>query len=103
MSCGISYFWNSACSGVAEGNQCSNNIQHGIEVQGDATPLLEGNICSNNAGNGINYRQTSKGTAIMNECFKNTIGIYVENTAKPDIIGNKCYDNIEGGVVFQSR
>ncbi|MGB3906265.1 MAG: right-handed parallel beta-helix repeat-containing protein [Anaerolineae bacterium] len=82
-----------SASGLARENKCSENGLHGIEVQDEARPTLEANVCSGNAQAGIGYSDAAGGVARGNDCSGNKWGIYVAETADPELADNDCRDN----------
>lgn len=56
-------------------------------------PTLEANGCAGNAQPGIGYPDMAGGVARENECVGNRWGIYVGETADPELIDNDCRDN----------
>lgn len=88
---GIAYFDNAG--GVARGNECTRNGMDGIYVDEQAQPTLEENICRDNEEAGIAYWGNAGGVARGNECAGNVVGIFIAETAAPDLIANDCYDN----------
>jgi parallel beta-helix repeat protein len=119
---GIAYF--GEAGGVARGNECSVNGSHGISVAGQAQPTLEENTCIQNLESGIVYLESAGGTARGNTCSDNqkrgievngdaapTLeenvctgnqhGLYVAETANPELVNNDVRDNIESDIVDQ--
>ena len=88
-----------SAGGVAGQNKCPANGLHGIEVQDQARPTLEANVCSGNAQAGIGYSASAGGVARQNECLKNRWGIYVAQTANPELVDNDCHDNSEQDIL----
>jgi len=88
---GIAYF--GTAGGVAGGNTCTENILNGISASDQATPLIEGNLCSSNLEAGIAYFGESGGSAVGNACTENQWGIFVKETANPEIGDNDLRDN----------
>ena len=84
--------------GVASQNDCSDNKLSGIIVRNNAHPALEGNNCKGNQEGGIIYFHNSGGVARENECSGNKWGIYIEETANPELVDNDCRDNSEADV-----
>jgi nitrous oxidase accessory protein NosD len=56
---------------------------------------LEANICANNEWAGVAYSDTSAGAARQNECVGNEVGLFVDETADPELDDNDCHDNTE--------
>lgn len=83
----------SSAGGMALGNTCSENGLHGIEVQAQARPMLQANLCTDNAQAGIGYSAKAGGVAFRNQCSGNRWGIYVAETADPELKENECHDN----------
>lgn len=84
---------------VLRQNECNENVRHGILVAENATATLEGNICSGNTQAGIAFIDNSSGTAAQNQCTGNETGIYVENTANPELLDNDCHDNSQNDIL----
>ncbi|NIN69212.1 MAG: hypothetical protein GTO63_31930 [Anaerolineae bacterium] len=82
-----------SASGVARENKCTDNGLNGIEVQDKARPTLEANGCARNAQAGIGFSDSAGGVARGNDCSGNKWGIYVAETADPELIDNDCRDN----------
>jgi parallel beta-helix repeat protein len=55
--------------------------------------MLEANIASNNAEAGLLYLDSAGGVARQNVCVGNQWGIYVAETANPDLMDNDCREN----------
>jgi parallel beta-helix repeat protein len=55
--------------------------------------MLEGNFASNNVEGGIVYMHNAGGVARQNVCAENKWGIYVADTANPELVGNDCRNN----------
>ena len=64
-----------------------------------AQPTLDANVCTYNAQAGIGYSDTARGVARANECVGNRWGIYVAETADPDLNDNDCRDNTAEGIL----
>ena len=117
---GIAYFNNSG--GTAKGNTLKENKQDGIFVGSEAAPELIENLCNANTSFGINYRGTQGGSASKNmcgfngqigilvdmnstplleenSCFSNQAGIYIVETANPELVNNELFDNAQGDLV----
>jgi parallel beta-helix repeat protein len=84
--------------GTARQNECTGNGLSGIIVAGQAQVTLEGNTCSGNRECGIAFFNSSDGLAQNNECWGNECGIYVADTASPELVDNDCFDNSEADV-----
>lgn len=98
---GIEYF-NSAC-GVARQNTCTGNGTAGINVQGQAQPMLEANICTGNAYNGILVQGQAQPTLEANACHKNTYsGIRYIDSAGGVVRSNQCSSNGVSGIYIAS-
>ena len=80
-------------AGTARQNECAENGLHGISVHEQGRPTLEANVCHDNEEGGIVYFDTASGTARLNECYANNWGIYIEETANPELVNNELYDN----------
>lgn len=93
QTAGIAYFANAG--GTARENEFARNGIHGIGLFGDASPTLEENICSDNGHTGINYADNTGGVATRNRCSDNLVGIYVAETAGPQLDNNDVRGNIE--------
>jgi len=74
-------------------NQVLNNQFSGILIAGEAQAFLEENVCNENVKVGIFFRDNSSGTAIHNQCIGNSFGIFVDDTANPELVENDCHDN----------
>jgi parallel beta-helix repeat protein len=71
----------------------------GIEIQGEASPVLEENCCHGNRGPGLRYAGESGGLARANTCDGNGHdGIAVEQTAAPLLEANMCHGNGWSGI-----
>jgi len=55
--------------------------------------MLQANGCARNAQARIGYSDLAGGVARENDCVGNRWGIYVAETADPDLIDNDCRDN----------
>lgn len=120
MGIGIAYFENSG--GTAKGNTLKENKRDGIFIMRDAAPELIENICSKNQKYGILYAGTQGGSAKKNQCtfnewagimvtensiplleenicFSNQAGIYIEDTANPELVDNDLHDNSKEDLV----
>jgi parallel beta-helix repeat protein len=87
--------------GVVSNCVCRNNGLHGIDVNGQAQPILEGNTCEENKGSGIAYFDSAGGTARNNTCRKNGLyGIGVSGQAQPHLEGNTCEGNKYSGIAY---
>jgi len=93
---GIHYY--ATARGVARDNTCTGNGLHGFLVKEQASPLLEGNVSNYNAEGGFIYFGSASGVARQNECAGNKWGIYVEETAGPELVDNNCYENTTADV-----
>lgn len=93
---GIMYY--GQAGGTARRNECSSNGYGGIAVTEQAQPVLEENVCKDNALSGIYYTGEAGGVARGNECSGNRWGIYLEESADPELIDNNCHDNTEADV-----
>jgi len=116
---GIAYFEDAG--GTAQDNECSDNGLHGISIDEQAQTTLEGNVCRYNEQVGIRYADSAGGTVRQNECSANKLtgiavveqaqpilernicvgnrwGIWVEETANPELVDNDCRDNSEADV-----
>ena len=80
------------------GNVADGNQLHGIHVFDQAVPVLEDNVVSNNVEAGLVYFDEAGGMAQGTECYGNHWGIYVAETATPELAQNNCYDNMEADV-----
>jgi parallel beta-helix repeat protein len=108
-----------------EGNVCRDNSMHGIAVFNQAQPTLEENVCKDNEEVGIRFADTSGGAARQNECSQNKLtgiavveeaqpsiegnicvgnrwGIWVDETANPELVDNDCRDNSEADIEDRS-
>lgn len=120
MGIGIAYFNNTG--GTAKGNTVKENRRDGIFIMHDAAPELIENICSMNKKYGILYAGTQGGSAIKNQCafnewagimvsqtsvpllkentcHSNQAGIYIEETADPELVDNELYGNSKEDLV----
>lgn len=116
---GIAYF--DQTGGLASGNTVSNN-RDGIFISAEAAPELVENMCSENFEYGIFYAAQSGGSAIRNQCtgngkagiaaaenstpllqenicYGNLAGIFVAETANPEMANNDLHDNTEDDLV----
>jgi parallel beta-helix repeat protein len=116
---GIAYF--DQTGGVASENTVSNN-RDGIFISAAAAPELVENMCSENVEYGIYYANQSGGSAIKNQCtgngkagiaaaenstpllqenicFGNQVGIYIAETANPELVNNDLYENTQDDLV----
>lgn len=93
---GIMYY--GYASGIAHRNECSGNGYGGISVAERARPTLEENVCEDNGLSGIYYTDEASGISRENECSGNRWGIYLEESAYPELIDNNCHDNTEADV-----
>lgn len=92
---GIIYFNQSG--GLAIGNVTNKNYRAGIVVLEEATPELLQNECNENTAFGINYNGTLGGSATKNQCASNgQIGIIVASNSTPRLQENSCYGNQAG-------
>jgi parallel beta-helix repeat protein len=95
LGVGIAYFENSG--GVAKNNTLRENKRDGILVMHDAAPELLENDCSMNQKFGIFYSGNQGGSAIKNQCaFNNWFGIYVSENSQPLLQENICNNNQAG-------
>ena len=85
-------------SSVARDNTCTGNGLHGFSIKEQASPTLEGNSANYNVEAGFVYFESASGVARQNECVGNKWGIYVEDTAGPELIDNNCYENTTADV-----
>ena len=90
---GIGY--RGSAQGLARGNRCCRNKQHGIYVCQQAQPRLEANTCEANEWSGIFYFDSASGVAIKNICSRNKgHGIFTSVGFRgPKLRGNICKDN----------
>jgi parallel beta-helix repeat protein len=86
--------------GVVINCVCRNNGLHGIDVNGQAQPILEGNTCEGNKRSGIAYFDSAGGTARNNTCRNNLAGILVGGQAQPTLEGNTCEENKGDGIAY---
>jgi len=84
--------------GTARRNTSSGNGLHGFQLKEQASPTLEANIANNNVEAGLLYFDGAGGVARQNACVGNKWGIYVEETANPELIDNDCRDNTSADV-----
>lgn len=85
-------------------NQCWRNQLSGIEVEGEARPLLERNSCEQNQRHGISFFNRTKGQAQKNECNSNEMaGIAVQDEAAPTLLNNNCSGNTFYGLICSGR
>jgi parallel beta-helix repeat protein len=80
-------------------NQCTDKGVNGIEVKDEAEPTLEDNVCSGNAPVGMGLSDSVGGMARENDCSGNRWGIYVAETADPEVKDNDCRYNMSGDVL----
>ena len=92
-----------SAGGVARRNKCTDNGVNGIEVQDEARPTLEDNVCNGNAQAAIGYSDMAGGVARGNECVGNRWGIYVAETADPELTDNHCRENTSEEILDLSR
>jgi parallel beta-helix repeat protein len=79
--------------GLVRRNTCTGNGLHGFQIKEQASPTLEGNTSSNNVEGGIIYMDSAGGAARQNVCIGNKWGIYVAETANPELMDNDCRNN----------
>lgn len=79
--------------GTVRRNTCSENGLHGFQLKEQASATLEANTASNNTEAGLLYLDSAGGVALKNVCVGNKWGIYVAETANPDLIDNDCREN----------
>jgi parallel beta-helix repeat protein len=79
--------------GTVRGNRCSENGLHGLQLKEQARATLEGNIANNNTEAGLLFFDSAGGVARQNECLGNKWGIYVAETANPELVDNDCREN----------
>ncbi len=107
-------------TGLVRRNECTGNLG-GIGVADRAWPRLEENICSDNQAAGIGYFGNARGharrntcndngfhgigifdqaqpTVENNTCSGNQVGIYVTETANPNLVDNETAGNDHDGV-----
>lgn len=84
--------------GMVRNNRSTGNNLHGFSVHDQASPTLEGNISSDNMEVGLAYFGSAGGVARNNTCTGNKWGIYVTETASPELADNDCRDNSEADV-----
>lgn len=113
--------FNESSGGVARSNTVSGSGLSGILVREQAQPTLEDNVSKENAEAGIAYFDTSGGVALRNRCTGNKThgisvdeqatprleanvctgnkyGLYVAETANPELVNNDVRDNVESDV-----
>lgn len=83
---------------VAVNNECSDNDFYGMIVADAAAPILTENDCNRNGDSGLANFDESSAIISSNECAENLIGIYVQETASPDLNNNNCHDNVEADI-----
>jgi parallel beta-helix repeat protein len=87
--------------GIVKECVCSGNGLHGIEVLGQAQPVLEQNTCDNNKQAGIAYFDNAAGSAKNNTCRGNGYhGIQVNGQAQPVLEQNTCDNNKQDGIAY---
>jgi parallel beta-helix repeat protein len=79
--------------GLARDNTSSGNGIHGFQVKDQAAPTLEGNTSNDNVEGGFVFMDSAGGVARENVCLGNQWGIYVADTAHPELVDGGCDDS----------
>ena len=101
LGAGIAYF--NSSGGTAKGNTVKDNLRDGIFVGNDSAPEVVENICNGNHAFGIHFLEAKGGSARSNQCsFNQQVGILVDTNSTPLIEENSCASNLFGIYVVES-